>query len=280
MKNRVYILALVFAAFFFGGCEKLDFPDEKKTETEQKGNDDKKDDDKKDDDKKDDDKKDNDKKDDGKEDDGKKDDGKEDDGNNENDGKADNGNEGNGGDNEDNGNGGDNDDNGNGEDNKGDDDNKPQPDGDGFYHGYYTIFEYMSHFGNFDCPVPFEDMLSGGCLYVEFVEKESNVLELDDMWVEGYVVGYVKSRSMGSTVFGAGSVATNIVIAESKGENNFEKCVPVQLSNSSKSNQETRAALNLNDNPNVLGKKVKIRGDIAKYMGVVGVKNAKGYEFE
>ena len=163
---------------------------------------------------------------------------------------------------------------------KDDDDNKPQPDGDGFYHGYYTIFEYMSHFGNFDSPVPFEDMLSGGCLYVEFLEKESNVLELDDMWVEGYVVGYVKSRSMSTSVFDTGSVATNIVIAESKGENNYEKCVPVQLSNSSKSNQETRAALNLNDNPNVLGKKVKIRGDIAKYMGVVGVKNAKGYEFE
>ena len=257
MKNRVYILALVFAAFFFGGCEKLDFPDEKKTETEQKGNDDKKDD--------------------GKENDGDNgtdgnngDDGdngnNENDGNNGDDGKTDDGNEGNGDNNEDNGNN--------------DDDNKSQPDGDGFYHGYYTIFEYMSYFGNFDSPVPFEDMLSGGFLYVEFVEKESDVLEIDDMWVEGYIVGYVKSRSMGSTVFDTGSVATNIVIAESKGENNYEKCVPVQLSNSSKSNQETRAALNLNDNPNVLGKKVKIRGDIAKYMGVVGVKNAKGYEFE
>ena len=268
MKNRVYILALVFAAFFFGGCEKLDFPDEKKTETEQKGDDGKKDDGKADD---------------GKSDDGKADDGKENDGgngdngSNGNDGKTDNGNEGNG--NEGNG------DEGNGDDNKGDnggsdDDNKPQPDGDGFYHGYYTIFEYMSHFGNYDSPVPFEDMLSEGCLYVEFVEKESDVLEIDDMWVEGYVVGYVKSRSMGTTMFEAGSVATNIVIAESMGEKDFEKCVPVQLSNSSKSNQETRAALNLKDHPNVLGKKVKIRGDIGKYMGVVGVKNAKECVFE
>ena len=253
MKNRVYILALVFAAFFFGGCEKLDFPDEKKTETEQKGNDDKKED--------------------GKADDGKENDGGNgNNGDNGNDGKTDDGNEGNGNE-------------GNGDDNKGDnggsdDDNKPQPDGDGFYHGYYTIFEYMSHFGNYDSPVPFEDMLSGGCLYVEFVEKESDVLEIDDMWVEGYVVGYVKSRSMGTTVFDAGSVATNIVIAESMGEKDFEKCVPVQLSNSSKSNQETRAALNLKDNPNVLGKKVKIRGDIGKYMGVVGVKNAKECVFE
>ena len=68
MKNRVYILALVFAAFFFGGCEKLDFPDEKKTETEQKGDDGKKDD--------------------GKKDDGKVDDGKENDGGNGNNGNS------------------------------------------------------------------------------------------------------------------------------------------------------------------------------------------------
>lgn len=240
----------------------MDFPDEKKTETEQKGNDNKKDDGKEDS---------------GKEDDGKEDDGKEDDGDDGDDGS--NGNDGDNGNNENN-ESDENDgktDNGDGNN---DDDNKPDSDGDGFYHGYYTIFEYMSYFGNYDRPVPFEDMLSGGCLYVEFVQRESDVLEIDDMWVEGYVVGYVKSRSMGTTVFEAGSVATNIVIAESKAENSYEKCVPVQLSNSSKSNQETRAALNLKDNPNVLGKKVKIRGDIGKYMGVVGVKNAKECEFE
>ena len=148
------------------------------------------------------------------------------------------------------------------------------------FNEYDSLWEYIKLFGDKDNPVPFDDMLSGGFLYVEFVEKESDVLEIDDMWVEGYIVGYVKSRSMDTTVFDAGSVSSNIVIAESKGENNFEKCVPVQLSNSSKSNQETRAALNLKDNPNVLGKKVKIRGDIGKYMGVVGVKNAKECEFE
>ena len=122
-------------------------------------------------------------------------------------------------------------------------------------------------------------MLSGGCLYVRLVENEYDLQEIDDMWVEGFVVGYVKSRSMGTTVFDAGSVATNLVIAELASENDYKKCVPVQLSNSSKSNQETRAALNLKDHPNVLGKKVKIRGDLAKYMGVVGVKNAKEYVF-
>ena len=263
MKNRVYILTLVFAALFFCGCEKLDIPDEKKTEMEQKGKDEKEE----------------------KEDDGKdgKDDGKEDgdngdDGSDGNDGK-DNGNDGSddGNDGKDDGNdGGDGKDDGS----DGNDDGEGNhPDGDGFYHGFYTLFDYISYFGNYEHPVPYEDMLSGGCLYVRLVENEYDLQEIDDMWVEGFVVGYVKSRSMGTTVFDAGSVATNLVIAELASENDYKKCVPVQLSNSSKSNQETRAALNLKDHPNVLGKKVKIRGDLAKYMGVVGVKNAKEYVF-
>jgi len=270
MKNRVYILTLVFAALFFCGCEKLDIPDEKKTEMEQKGKDEKEE----------------------KEDDGKdgKDDGKEDgdngdDGSDGNDGK-DNGNDGSddGNDGKDDGNDGkdDGNDGGDGKDDgsDGNDDGEGNhPDGDGFYHGFYTLFDYISYFGNYEHPVPYEDMLSGGCLYVRLVENEYDLQEIDDMWVEGFVVGYVKSRSMGTTVFDAGSVATNLVIAELASENDYKKCVPVQLSNSSKSNQETRAALNLKDHPNVLGKKVKIRGDLAKYMGVVGVKNAKEYVF-
>ena len=257
MKNRVYILTLVFAALFFCGCEKLDIPDEKKTEMEQKGKDEKEE----------------------KEEEGKdgKDDGK-DDGDNGHDGNngSDDGNDGNDGSDDGKDDGNDGTDDGNEDDDNGEGNH---PDGDGFYHGFYTLFDYISYFGNFEHPVPYEDMLNGGCLYVRLVENEYDLQEIDDMWVEGFVVGYVKSRSMGTTVFDAGSVATNLVIAELASENDYKKCVPVQLSNSSKSNQETRAALNLKDHPNVLGKKVKIRGDLAKYMGVVGVKNAKEYVF-
>ena len=257
MKNRVYILTLVFAALFFCGCEKLDIPDEKKTEMEQKEKDEKEE----------------------KEEEGKdgKDDGK-DDGDNGHDGNngSDDGNDGNDGSDDGKDDGNDGTDDGNEDDDNGEGNH---PDGDGFYHGFYTLFDYISYFGNFEHPVPYEDMLNGGCLYVRLVENEYDLQEIDDMWVEGFVVGYVKSRSMGTTVFDAGSVATNLVIAELASENDYKKCVPVQLSNSSKSNQETRAALNLKDHPNVLGKKVKIRGDLAKYMGVVGVKNAKEYVF-
>ena len=150
------------------------------------------------------------------------------------------------------------------------------------FHGYYTVEEYIKHFGDKDNPVPLDDMLSDGCLYVEFVEKDEETAtfsKLNGMWVEGYVVGYVESNSMVTTVFDAGSVATNIVIAERPDVSEVDMCVPVQLLNSSKENQETRAALNLKDHPEVLGKKVKIKGDIAKYMGVAGLKNAKQYEF-
>ncbi len=284
MKNRVYILTLVFAALFFEGCEKLDIPDEKKTEMEQKGKDEKEEKEEKDE---------KDEKDDGDKDGDNGDNGH--DGNDGNDGdNGDNGHDGNDGDDDgndgsDDGNDGDDDgndgsddgkDDGNDDGSDGNDDGEGNhPDGDGFYHGFYTLFDYISYFGNYEHPVPYEDMLSGGCLYVRLVENEYDVQEIDDMWVEGFVVGYVKSRSMGTTVFDAGSVATNLVIAEQASENDYKKCVPVQLTNSSNSSKMTRADLNLKDNPNVLGKKVKIRGDLAKYMGVVGVKNAKEYVF-
>ncbi len=280
MKNRVYILTLVFAALFFCGCEKLDIPDEKKTEMEQKGKDEKEEkeeegkDEKEDGDNGHDGNDGSDGNDDGNNgsDDGS-DDGK-DDGNDDGGDGKDDGNDGNNGSDD-----GKDDGNDDGSDDGNDDGEGNHPDGDGYYHGFYTLFDYISYFGNFEHPVPYEDMLSGGCLYVRLVENEYDLQEIDDMWVEGFVVGYVKSRSMGTTVFDAGSVATNLVIAELASENDYKKCVPVQLSNSSKSNQETRAALNLKDHPNVLGKKVKIRGDLAKYMGVVGVKNAKEYVF-
>ena len=309
MKNRVYILALLFAAFLLGGCEKLDFPDEKKTETEKTetpsnpNNQDGKDDSGSDDDGN------NSGSDDDGNDGGNDDDGNgggsDDDGNNG--GSDDDGNnggsddDGNGGGSDDNGNDGGSDDDGNdggsnddgndgGSDDDGNDggsdDDGNSPDhpsgGDGFYHGFESIIDYISYFGNYSTPVPFEDMLKGGCLYVEFVEKDEETAtftKLNEMWMEGYVVGFVDGRSMKSTVFDAGDVATNIVIAERKGEWEVEMCVPVQLPNSSKSNKETRAALNLKDHPEVLGKKVKIKGDIAKYMGVAGLKNAKQYEF-
>ena len=255
MKNRVYILALLFAAFLLGGCEKLDFPDEKKTETEKTETPS------------------NPNNQDGKDNGGSDDDG--------NDGGSDD--DGNGGGSDDDGNDGGSDDDGN---NSGSDDDGNSPDhpsgGDGFYHGFESIIDYISYFGNYSTPVPFEDMLKGGCLYVEFVGKDEETAtftKLNEMWMEGYVVGFVDGRSMKSTVFDAGDVATNIVIAERKGEWEVEMCVPVQLPNSSKSNKETRAALNLKDHPEVLGKRVKIKGDIAKYMGVAGLKNAKQYEF-
>ena len=242
----------------------MDFPDEKKTETEKTetpsnpNNQDGKDNS-------------------GSDDDGNNS-GSDDEGNNSgsdddgNDGGSDD--DGNGGGSDDDGNDGGNDDDGNGPDHP--------SGGDGFYHGFESIIDYISYFGNYGTPVPFEDMLKGGCLYVEFVEKDEETAtftKLNEMWMEGYVVGFVDGRSMKSTVFDAGDVATNIVIAERKGEWEVEMCVPVQLANSSKSNKETRAALNLKDHPEVLGKRVKIKGDIAKYMGVAGLKNAKQYEF-
>ena len=51
-------------------------------------------------------------------------------------------------------------------------------------------------------------------------------------------------------------------------------CLSVQLSSG-----ELRDALNLVDNPNILGRKICLRGDIvAAYYGLPGMKNLEAYE--
>ena len=100
------------------------------------------------------------------------------------------------------------------------------------------------------------------------------------VWVSGYIVGYMptggSSTQLTDAVFGDASAATNLnlVIATTPDETNPAKCVGVQLPTS------IRAALNLQQNPGNLGKKLNIKGDIMKYCGGPGVKNGSEYTLE
>lgn len=95
--------------------------------------------------------------------------------------------------------------------------------------------------------------------------------------VRGYIVGYVKSGTFSSTgvSFSAGSVNTNIVLAELPTENDVTNCIPVQLVKSS----DARSDLNLSDHPENLGKKVEVHGTLSLYMQVPALKNVKTYRF-
>ena len=90
------------------------------------------------------------------------------------------------------------------------------------------------------------------------------------VWVKGYIAGCVNT-SMGSELSSGNPVASNIGLSATA---NVETVIPIQLPTGA-----VRAALNLVDNTNNLGKEVLIEGEVAKYCGVTGIKSSSAYEF-
>ena len=69
------------------------------------------------------------------------------------------------------------------------------------------------------------------------------------------------------------SSRTNLAIASKSSCTNKESCLSVQLSAG-----EIRDALNLVDNPDLLGRKIWIKGDIvAAYYGIPGIQSISDY---
>ena len=99
------------------------------------------------------------------------------------------------------------------------------------------------------------------------------------VWLRGYIVGYVGGTKLSSAIFDAGNKMTNILLADSPLETNFENCIPVQLTTSSAANKQVREALNLSNHPGNLKKKVEIYGDLIYYMSAIGMKNVTKYMF-
>lgn len=93
------------------------------------------------------------------------------------------------------------------------------------------------------------------------------------VWVKGYIVGYVDGGKLedGSRFdLTSGNVsASNILLADSKEETDYQKCIPVQL----KSGTDFRAAVNLVDNPQNLGKELILQASLEKYFLVAGLKD-------
>ena len=87
-----------------------------------------------------------------------------------------------------------------------------------------------------------------------------------DKWVEGYIVGVYNFDAADQFVFGLDAVNSNILMADETGTPS--EYIAVQLPVG-----DIRAALNLVDNPDNLGKKVKVYGSLEKYCGISGVKS-------
>lgn len=127
---------------------------------------------------------------------------------------------------------------------------------------YYTIGESSStNYGNGEDA---QDALT--------IAKAKNAIGEEDVWVTGYIVGGdLTSASMSfESPFKS---RTNIVLAPRSSTNTKSSCVSVNLPSGT-----IRDALNLVDNPELLGKSVAVKGDIVEaYYGIVGIKNISDF---
>ena len=97
----------------------------------------------------------------------------------------------------------------------------------------------------------------------------------EDVWVSGYIVGGDLSSSSASFKKPFKS-KSNMLLGPRSSTADKSVCLSVQLPSG-----EFRDALNLVDNPELLGRKVCVRGDIVEaYYGIPGIKNITEYELQ
>ena len=95
----------------------------------------------------------------------------------------------------------------------------------------------------------------------------------EDVWVTGYIVGGNLSAS-GMKTSGTFTSKTNIAIAARSSTTDKSSCLSVQLDKG-----DIRDALNLVDNPENLGCRIYLKGDIVEaYYGIPGMKNLTEFE--
>lgn len=89
-----------------------------------------------------------------------------------------------------------------------------------------------------------------------------------------YIVGYTRGSNIKSAVFSAEeAVTTNLVVADSRNETDYEQCAAVQL----KKDTDARKQLNLCDHPEMLHSHVLLIGTKSEYCQATGLKNVKEF---
>lgn len=97
----------------------------------------------------------------------------------------------------------------------------------------------------------------------------------EDVWVCGYIVGGDLSSSSASFTPPFKS-RTNLVLASRSSVTDKASCLSIQLQKG-----DIRDALNLVDNPDILGTEIFLKGDIVEaYYGIPGLQNITEYAFK
>ena len=96
------------------------------------------------------------------------------------------------------------------------------------------------------------------------------------VWVEGFIVGSFDGSINKFLPSADGAKQNNIALADTPGETDTGKMIPVNLP----STGSIKAALNIPDNPDNIGKKVLLKGNLNAYYSVPALRDVKGYQFK
>jgi len=109
----------------------------------------------------------------------------------------------------------------------------------------------------------------------EVISKQA---EAPTAYATGYIVAGIKNDTKITTISSAADVLfggtgqdvknTVVLIADSKGETDYTKCVAVNLPTG-----DIRVAINLQDNLGNIGKKLTIKGKFRAYFGIGGLRD-------
>lgn len=109
---------------------------------------------------------------------------------------------------------------------------------------------------------------------VHTIQQARSMAGAEGIWVRGYVVGGDLSSSKVSFEEPFSS-RTNIAIASRASVSEKSSCMSVQLRKG-----DIRDALNLVDNPDILGREVFLKGDVVQsYYGIPGIQNITEFRF-
>jgi hypothetical protein len=107
------------------------------------------------------------------------------------------------------------------------------------------------------------------------VSEALSSIGAEDVWVCGHIVGGDLTSSSAS-FDGPFESRTNLLLGPRASTMDKDACLSVQLPSGS-----LRNALNLVDNPYLLGRKICLKGDIVEaYYGIPGIKNLTEYELQ
>lgn len=99
-------------------------------------------------------------------------------------------------------------------------------------------------------------------------------LGAEDVWVTGYIAGGDVSTA-NIRLEPPFTKASHIALSDNPGVSTRGECAAAELPNG-----DIRESLNLVDHPDILGRKLYVKGDVEEYFGYPGIKNTKEFHLE